>query len=163
MRDLFFLFGLPCGKEELSAILPKKNSAAFLPFEVFVLQYTVVDQRNTQAVRHGSAKLFHQIQRQRGTAGPIPVHKTHVRVQPHAFQCRGTVARKQHIGKGKQGIHVVGGRTAIPAVKEKIRLLVEDHFVKNAEVSDGGFPFQPAQGVQICFRFDGGQQPGQRL
>ena len=41
--------------------------------------------------------------------------------------------------------------------------MVENHFVKNVEVPDGSLPFQAAQGVQVCLRFNGRQQTGQRL
>ena len=154
---------MPGGKKELSTVLAQKNSAAFLTLEVLILKHAVVDQRDAEPVRHGRAQFFHQIQRQRGTAGPITVHETHVGVQAYAFQRRSAVVGKQHISKGKQCVHVVGGRTAVPTIKEKIRFLVENHFVKNVEVPDGSLPLQAAQGVQVCLRFNGRQQTGQRL
>ena len=98
------------------------------------LQDAVVDEREHKAVRKARTELFHEIKRQRGSAGAVAVQKTDVRVESHSLQRGGAVVREQAVCKREQRVDIVQRRPPASRPEVKIRLVLQDHFIKHIKI-----------------------------
>ena len=75
--------------------------------------------------------------------------KTHIGIQPYAFQCAGAVVGQQAVGKGQHGVDPVKRRAAVSPVEKEIHFPAQQQMVKYAEVGRRSYTLQPPQSLQI--------------
>ena len=118
----------------------------------------VVDKCQHKPFCHTGAQFFHQIQRQRGSAGPIPMKKADISVQANAFQRRCAVIVEQAVRKRQQGVDRIHWRTPVSRLEGKEGLFPQNQLVEHPKVQGCPRPFQPPQTIYGGFFRDLRQQ-----
>ena len=102
--------------------------------KITLLHDAVIDERQHKAVGKAWAQLLHEIKRQRCAARAVAVEKADIGVQPDRFERGGAVIGKQAVGKRQHGVYVIERRTAVSFAEEKVRLVLQDHLIKDIKI-----------------------------
>ena len=85
MRNRVLLAFLVRPQHRLASLLIQQYSAAVTLPKVVGRQLTAIDERERQTIHQRRTQFLHQVEPQRGPAGPVGVEKAHLRIEPHAF------------------------------------------------------------------------------
>ena len=130
-----FLFALLVGGDDAFAPgVGEFDRAAFAQLEIIRADLLAVDERDRQAVGEPRAKLFHQVQRQRGSVRAFDVQIADEGVQPDAGQRRDAIVAHEGVKETEQAVDAVPWRTARANGEGKLVALLFEQQAEYAEV-----------------------------
>jgi len=120
MRDLLCFALLVGGYEELASQLGQLHRAAVTDDEVRGFQLAAVHEGKSDPLNPRS-KLFHEIERERFSAGAVGVEKADERIEADRGERRCAIMSKQRVEKRQQTVERIAGGAAASAVEGKLR------------------------------------------
>jgi hypothetical protein len=118
--DLLLLALLPGGDDLATALVVEHDRAALAFVEIAGVDLAAVDQGEGEPIRQHGAKLFLEIQRQRGAAGTHGMQETELGIESDRLGRRSAVVHQHGVEEGDQGIEAVPRRAAVRPSKAKL-------------------------------------------
>lgn len=95
VQAFLFLALLPRGQHQFASLVTQQDSTAFDLAKIMCTELAAIDQRQRQPVCQRSTQLFHEIKREAGAAGAIPVQKADCRIKTNRLGCGTAVMRQK--------------------------------------------------------------------
>ncbi|OPY75627.1 MAG: hypothetical protein A4E64_01868 [Syntrophorhabdus sp. PtaU1.Bin058] len=148
MCDFFLLPFLIGDKDCLPCIVIHYDGPGIHFLEALILNPLKVNQRKYQAVGDKWSEFLHQIERKTRSPRPVPVEKSHGRIESHCLQSGPYVMHEQCIDKGQQTIHIIKRRPPVPFIETECILLGNDQVIEYTEIDMGRVTLYSTQKIQ---------------
>ena len=143
-----FLLPLLIGSDHnLTSLLGEFHGTSFPLFEMFDAKLLAVDESDGESISQPRAKLFHQIQGQRGSVGSIHMKEANKWIKPRCRQRGDAVVSYQSVKERNEAVDAIArGATTAGGEGEFLSLLFQSQR-ENSEVEVGGHALDPPKRI----------------